>query len=226
MTPAELPLPGIAAAAVRPKPGTHGPQVALYDRCLRRWGNAHTFMAFIDTDEFMVLRDGTPDLPTLLKDYVGHGGLVINWEVFGSGGLQLRPKGNAMMSYWRCSPRNHPENGHVKSVVQAACALESSTDPHHFFYRDTPECMPVNTRHEPVPGPKSRTPVQERWALYHYAIKSVDDFQQKMMRGSGMGNVKTLAYLQYVDNFTDARCPDALDMGLQLNNLMGLQGAL
>lgn len=77
-----------------------------------------------------------------------------------------------------------------------------------------------------MPGPKSRTPVQERWALYHYAIKSVDDFQQKMMRGSGMGNVKTLAYLQYVDNFTDARCPDALDMGLQLNNLMGLQGAL
>lgn len=25
-----------------------------------------------------------------LKDYVGHGGLVINWEVFGSGGLQVR----------------------------------------------------------------------------------------------------------------------------------------
>lgn len=53
--------------AVPPKRGTHGPQVALYDRCLARWGKAHDFMAFIDTDEFLVLRDGTPNLPTLVR---------------------------------------------------------------------------------------------------------------------------------------------------------------
>jgi hypothetical protein len=206
-----------------------------------------------------------------LKDYMAHGGVVINWEVFGSGNLQvcgglrqptppcsfwqrpprapssfqltlqqaaarslrsdwlslqLHPKGNAMMSYSRCSPRNHSENRHVKSVVRPACTLESSTDPHHFFYRDSPECVPVSTRHEPVPGPKSKAPVLERWALYHYAVKSVDDFQQKMLRGSGMGNIKTLAFLQYVDNFTTATCVDALDLGLQLNNLMLLQSVL
>ncbi len=131
-----------------------------------------------------------------------------------------------MMSYTRCSPRDHSENRHVKSVVRPACALESSTDPQHFFYRDSPECVPVNTRHEPVPGPKSKAPVLERWALYHYAVKSVDDFQQKMLRGSGMGNIKTLAFLQYVDNFTTATCVDALDLGLQLNNLMLLQSVL
>lgn len=98
--------------------------------------------------------------------------------------------------------------------------------------------------------------------LYHYAIKSLDDFIQKMARGSGMGNVKTIAFfevgahrvlsrccraaasvplacachdpmvchcapaVQYVDNFTDSYCPDALDVGLQLNNLMALQEAL
>ncbi|KAL4433679.1 hypothetical protein ABPG75_000120 [Micractinium tetrahymenae] len=211
---------------VRPKAGTHGPQVALYDRCLRRWGKAHTFMAFIDTDEFVLLRDGTPTLPALLKDYVGHGGLVVNWEVFGSGGLVLRPKGNSMMSYWRCSPPNHPENTHVKSIVRCACAVESSTDPHHFLYKPNPECMPVNSRHELVLGPKSPEPALERVALYHYAVKSLDDFKQKMARGSGMGNLKTIAFLEYTDNFTDAYCPDALDWGLQLNTLMALQSAL
>ena len=55
-----------------------------------------------------------------------------------------------------------------------------------------------------MPGPKSPTPSHERVALYHYAVKSVDDFQQKMARGSGMGNVKTLDFLRYVDNFTAA----------------------
>lgn len=64
--------------AVPPKAGTHGPQVALYDRCLRRWGKTHTFMAFIDTDEFVVLRDGTPDLPTLVRAGLGLGtGLAV-----------------------------------------------------------------------------------------------------------------------------------------------------
>lgn len=211
---------------VRPKAGTHGPQVALYDRCLKRWGKDHAFMGFIDTDEFLMIRDGTATLPDLLKDYTGHGGLVVNWEVFGSGGLVLRPKGNSLMSYWRCSPPNHPENTHVKSIVRPACALESATDPHHFYYRDNPECMPVNTRHELVAGPKSPTPVLERLALYHYAVKSLDDFRQKMSRGSGMGNVKTIAFLEYTDNFTTAYCPGALDVGLQLSTLTALQSAL
>lgn len=34
--------------AVPPKAGTHGPQVAIYDLCLQRFRNEHTFMAFID----------------------------------------------------------------------------------------------------------------------------------------------------------------------------------
>lgn len=84
----------------------------------------------------------------------------------------------------------------------------------------------VNTRHQGVPGPKSPQPVLERLGLYHYAVKSIDDFKQKMARGSGMGNVKTLAFLEYVDNFTNAHCADALDLGLQLHNLMALQQAL
>jgi len=84
----------------------------------------------------------------------------------------------------------------------------------------------VNSRHELVDGPKSPVPVLERLGLYHYAVKSVDDFMQKMARGSGMGNIKTIAFLEYVDNFTTAYCPEALDMGLQLNNLMELQKAL
>ncbi|KAI7840766.1 hypothetical protein COHA_005580 [Chlorella ohadii] len=211
---------------VPPKPGTHGPQVALYDRCLERWGSRHEFMAFIDTDEFLVLRDGTPDLPTLLKDYMEYGGLVVNWQVFGSGGLKLRPKGNSMMSYWRCNAQDHAENRHVKSIVRTVCAEESSTDPHHFYYKETPKCTPVNTRNQAVLGPKSPTPALERVGLYHYAIKSLDDFIQKMARGSGMGNVKTIAFFEYVDNFTDSYCPDALDLGLQLNNVMALQEAM
>ena len=40
--------------------------------------------AFTDADEFLVLTDGTPDLPTLLRDYESYGGLGANWRIFGS----------------------------------------------------------------------------------------------------------------------------------------------
>lgn len=41
-----------------------------------------------------------------------------------------------------------------------------------------------------------------------------------------MGNIKTMAFLEYTDNFTTSYCPGALDLGLQLETLMDLQGAL
>lgn len=87
---------------------------------------------------------------------MGHGGLVVNWQVFGSSGLkvrvrapaagvrcgvghagcvptavllhrpahlwlQLRPKGNSMMSYWRCNPQNHPGAAPTLPGGHAAC---------------------------------------------------------------------------------------------------------
>ena len=32
----------------------------------------------------------------------------------------------------------------------------------------------------------------------------------------GMGNTQTLAYLEYVDNFTTSYCLDAVDLGVQM----------
>ena len=40
--------------------------------------------AFIDVDEFLVIMDDSPDLPSLLRDYEGYGGLAVNWRMFGS----------------------------------------------------------------------------------------------------------------------------------------------
>ena len=39
-------------------------------------------MAFIDADEFLVLRDSSvAAMPQLLKEYTQYGALVINWQV-------------------------------------------------------------------------------------------------------------------------------------------------
>lgn len=39
-----------------------------------------------DSDEFMIIRDGSLDLPTVLRRYEAYGGLGVNWRLFGSSG--------------------------------------------------------------------------------------------------------------------------------------------
>ena len=76
------------------------PQLFIYDECLRLFGSQHTWMAFVDADEFLVLRDHrVGDLPSLLQEYEAYGALVVNWQV------QPRPLLGCLircMASWGC----------------------------------------------------------------------------------------------------------------------------
>jgi hypothetical protein len=69
-------------------------QFRVYDICLREHLHKHTWMGFIDLDEFLVLPPqkvyGKPDvtvtIPDVLKPYEEYGGLGINLRIFGSSG--------------------------------------------------------------------------------------------------------------------------------------------
>lgn len=62
-------------------------------------------MAFVDADEFLVIRDGTLGLPALLRDYTGSAALGVFWVVFGSSGHLKAPDHGALGSYYRCAYR-------------------------------------------------------------------------------------------------------------------------
>ena len=76
------------------------PLTSIFRR-VQEYGHRHRWMAFIDSDEFFVIRDGTANLPTLLQDYVKYGGLGVFWVVFGSSGHIKRPAHGLMGSYYR-----------------------------------------------------------------------------------------------------------------------------
>lgn len=61
--------------------GACRPQLYVYSRCIANYASQHRWMAFIDADEFFVIKDGTPDLPVLLREYEDFGGLAVNWQV-------------------------------------------------------------------------------------------------------------------------------------------------
>ena len=57
----------------------------MYDTCIQQYRARHRWMAFIDADEFFVLRDArAPDLPALLAEYEQFGALAVNWQARGA----------------------------------------------------------------------------------------------------------------------------------------------
>jgi len=65
-----------------------GAQLETYKRCLLRYRSKPIWAAFIDNDEFIILRNHT-SIKHLLQDVKPNGGsLYLNWIIFGTNGHQ------------------------------------------------------------------------------------------------------------------------------------------
>ena len=80
-----------------------------------------------------------------------------------------------------------PEHLAVKTIANTALTVRPN-GAHHCMYAAGHTA--VNTAFEAVEGPKSRVALHDRLVLHHYVTKSVEDYEAKMRRGSGMGRKK------------------------------------
>lgn len=185
------------------------PQLWVYTECIQRYRARHQFMAFIDVDEFLFLRDpSVVSLPAMLHEYEAYGGLAVNWVLFGSSGHIHRPKGGTLANYWKCVPLSHPENLHVKTIANMDFVAHTSGTPHFFFYNE--DKTAVNERFEVVEGPRTHKNVIERVAIYHYVTKSKDEFRSKAARGSGMKNHKKEGFFDAIERLAVDDCRDGM----------------
>ena len=105
-----------------------GPQMLAYELCLNAYRSEFSHMGFIDTDEFIVLKNETESIIDLLYKYKDYGGLALNWMMIGSNGHITRPKGGVLSNYNDCVT-----NYHIKSIVNTKHAIKP-VNPHYFEY--------------------------------------------------------------------------------------------
>lgn len=101
---------------------------AYMDAIGRAYGNAK-WVAFIDTDEFLVPKT---DLVTLLKDYEDYGAVCLNWQYFGHSNVQKINPGEFLVE--KLTLKGEPlleGNRHVKSIVQPKYVVSCPLP--HFF---------------------------------------------------------------------------------------------
>ncbi|KAI3437702.1 hypothetical protein D9Q98_000151 [Chlorella vulgaris] len=190
-------------------------QWIAYSLCLRDHGKRHHYMAFIDSDEYFVITDGTASLPDLMADYEQYGGLAANWRIMGSSG-HLERQRSTLLGYTSCYPEQEPEQLAIKSIVNTALAVQPAS-PHNAFYVGS--CHAVSTAGEPVEDFASKHIRSERLLVYHYVTKSLEDFKEKMERGGGLGvNFRDMDYWDQVQAQSTETCTAAADAWQQMTS--------
>jgi len=98
-----------------------------------RFRNDTYWLALIDLDEFLLPRRHD-DLREVLQSYELLSGLAVHWNIFGANGYVKRPP-NQMDCLLRRAGDSHPQNAHVKVIVQPKYVIpESFETPHHCRY--------------------------------------------------------------------------------------------
>lgn len=103
-------------------PLASGGQGWAYDDALRRARGRFRWLGFIDIDEFLFSPEHA-SLVDVLAEFEQHPGVLVNWQVYGSSGLQSRPDGLVIESFTRRSRTDWVRNRRVKSIVDPTRAL-------------------------------------------------------------------------------------------------------
>jgi hypothetical protein len=177
-------------------------QIQAFNHCLRQARGRVRWLALLDADEFVYpARDGESMLE-ILSEFSEAPAVAINWQMFGTDGHILRPRGRVLDNYKACAAAG---NQHVKVIVQPELTVRMVT-PHHAIYVGGRTA--VNELGAPVHGPFSTPPTLERLRINHYWTKSVEEyFLRKLSRGDQVGRDRTAQEL--IDN--EKLCVDRSD---------------
>ena len=184
------------------------PTGSRYRQCIKKYAAKHQFLAFLDDDEYLVLKPnaGTKSSPSFMQAFEGYGGLAINWQVISSSGHVERPKGKVTDNYIACLPEQHYENTHVKVVANTKYVISTDGNPHTFRYLS--DAKTVNENFEMVSSAWSVPVSTNKVVLYHYTVKSQQDFQRKTVwpTGAGGGTTRTQEWFEEIYKDANETC--------------------
>ncbi len=140
-------------------------QVGFFNETLKKAKKESKWVAFLDSDEFLVpLKEHS--LVHLLRDYEKFGGLVANWHMFGTSNVaKLDPDKLMIEQLIYCAAKDEPVQQHVKSILQPKKACKF-VNPHYAKYKR--KYYHVNTNKEPLRGARSNSILYDRLKINHY----------------------------------------------------------
>ncbi|RDL39482.1 uncharacterized protein BP5553_03822 [Venustampulla echinocandica] len=193
---------------------SHSQQLDIYMRCIENYGANHTWMAFLDADEFLQMTGNQTltDMLSELEQDKSIGSLGVNWRMHTSSGLLTRPE-SARKGFIDCiwddlkGQGANSFNRHVKSIVRVSHAVRPA-NPHLWVLKDGSRT--VGEHGDTIDSEAYRTPItRDRIALHHYAGKSREEYEEKMQRGNAMDDPKGEEFWKAVEkDLPHMRCTE------------------
>ncbi|GLC69842.1 hypothetical protein PLESTF_000886500 [Pleodorina starrii] len=184
-------------------------QGQAYKDCVSRFGARHSFLGFIDVDEFLVVYDNKINhVDELLREYERHPGLSLYWVLLGSSGHKDRPAGRVVDEYKACTPHNHKFNTQFKTFANTRFRPVMYS-PHRAVFAAPPdpetglEPYMVDENHSRVPRGRNKNSTHSRAVIYHYVTKSLTDYYDKMNRGGGAGVTRPTYYYDLMNKWVE-----------------------
>lgn len=193
----------------RPQPFQH---IIYADYCIKSFGYRHTWMGFLDADEFLEMRREVT-LVDWLQQWENNdtvGALSVNWITHNSGGQQKRPQNDTRKGFGRCvvdrpDGRNAGrENSHVKTFAKTVL-FDGVNSVHNM--RTANETVSVGEKGDDCTI--KRYPItHDTWALHHYSVKSREQFLEKQRRGSPNNHHAAGEFWDRIEGADDYECPE------------------
>jgi glycosyltransferase involved in cell wall biosynthesis len=155
-------------------------QIPAFEHCLATYGDESEWIAFIDLDEFL-FPTTQDDLRDVLEDFAEVSGVGVNWLTFGSSHHKKRPIGLQIEQFTKRSETQAPVNKHLKCIVRPDQTLRSSGCAHFFIHPEG--CVAVTETGEAIDDAFSSSVSVEKLRINHYATRSHEEMQEKMLRG-------------------------------------------
>ena len=166
-------------------------QIRVYNDALKRSGYSSRYLAFIDTDEFLVpmKHDKVTDaIDYIFRSYedtpfkaVGScaaGGIGVNWRVYGSSGHQTPAEGLVIEEYHHRGPDDLMINSHIKTICKPL-AVKQIVNPHFAIYEPGYWC--ISEHGSLIPGPFFYDSKGDILRLNHYYVKSEQEYMSRRL---------------------------------------------
>ena len=164
-------------------------QTDAYNKAIHDYGRKFRYMAFIDTDEFIFVRDENyrdkgfnlyDFVDDFMKSHENAGGLAVHWCIFGSNGHITKPEGGVLENYTMRSEKDFEHNIYIKTICDPL-KVRYYPDPHFPIY--FAGFYNLNENGEILRGSVSKRIICSKIRINHYFSKSKEEYIAKKNRG-------------------------------------------
>lgn len=150
-------------------------QFDAYNQFTIQYRKKHTWAAFIDCDEFIVLKKHRSILD-FLSEYSSCESIGLNWKMFGTAHQESYDNKPVTERFQLCSTNL---DRHIKSICQLNY-IRTIVNPH---YSELIHGSTYDTNRNIINGPYNENGTDDVACIHHYYTKSEDEFCKKIMRG-------------------------------------------